>query len=562
MFYTAASAALCAPKSKWSTNIQVAEWELHIGPFHDERQAAACAAQCRGWRRRIEDARIPSVEKVHHRATWVKIKGDITFLVRSGIQCQWGEATRPSLRQASSLEQHLRDWTAGIGLEEVQMKVCCEPLYIVDPKSGEKGYLEYVPPNRPIKYLGYLICADLNWRPALEAVHAKLDKLLRQVRRGKQLGLPRDLFLQACNSKIGGMLGYYLVGIPTSEGEMTNINNKVAQACTPSKALSVHQLRMLPPVGLGVMDVELDIAQRRIKMATDTLHSNDVEGSALRWCLRVLQLVHQVPHFWWSDPRVARTGTNRGFVEGVTQSLKVMELAILCTTGWFDRPPADSTLWERGFKPDTPERDMLLIAKRARTHRVYTLMELESKRHLFRDFEEHRDHQAREHVLPTNPGPLFTLVRKRLTEPVNLPPDTSMSDGSGQPHTTAAQVDGIDHVGSTQTTARLDGYSARTVWQWRGSSWALPCRCSASRTTGSTKALPFRTAKVRSGKSTKREWWTFTPSDTRSNTARYSGTTSGHGSTRRTPSPLLGSWGTQRIVKRTLQCKIYRRRSL
>ena len=444
MFYTAASAALCAPKSKWSTNTRVAAWELHIGPFHDEMQAAACAAQCRGWRRRIDDARIPSVEKVQHRATWVKIKGDITFLVRSGIPCQWGEATKPALRQASSLRQHLKDWTAGIGLEEAQMKVCHEPLYIVDPKSGEKGYLEYVPPDCPIKYLGYLICADLNWRPALEAVHAKLDKLLRQVRRGKQLGLPRDLFLQACNSKIGGMLGYYLVGIPTSDREMTNINNKVAQAFSPVKSLSPHQIRMLPPIGLGVMDVELDIAQRRIKMATDTLHSNDVEGSALRWCLRVLQLVHQVPHFWWSDPRVARTGTNRGFVEGVTQSLKVMELAILCTTEWFDRPPADSTLWERGFKPDTPEQDMLHIAKRARTHRVHTLKELESKRHLFTDFEEHRVHQALEHVLPTDPGPLFTLIRRRLEEPVNLPPDTSMSDGSGQPHTTAAQVDGID----------------------------------------------------------------------------------------------------------------------
>jgi hypothetical protein len=122
----------------------------------------------------------------------------------------------------------------------VQLKVEHEPPYIVDPKSGEKGYLEYVPPDQPIKYLGYLICATLNWKPALDAVHAKLDKLLSQVRRGKQLGLRRDLFLQACNSKIGGMLGYYLVGVPTSEDEMTTINNKVAQACSPGKALSVH----------------------------------------------------------------------------------------------------------------------------------------------------------------------------------------------------------------------------------------------------------------------------------------------------------------------------------
>jgi hypothetical protein len=115
------------------------------------------------------------------------------------------------------------------------------------------------------------------------------------------------------------------VGIPTTEEEMTTINNKVTQAFSPCKDTSVHMLRMLPPIGLGVMDVPLDIAQRRIKMATDTLHSNDVEGSALRWCLRVLQLVHHVPHFWWSDPRVLRTGTVRGFAEGVTQSLTVWE---------------------------------------------------------------------------------------------------------------------------------------------------------------------------------------------------------------------------------------------
>jgi hypothetical protein len=42
-------------------------------------------------------------------------------------------------------------------------------LSIVDPKSGEKGYLEYVAPDQPIRYLGYLICATLNWKPALDA---------------------------------------------------------------------------------------------------------------------------------------------------------------------------------------------------------------------------------------------------------------------------------------------------------------------------------------------------------------------------------------------------------
>jgi hypothetical protein len=87
----------------------------------------------------------------------------------------------------------------------------------------------------------------LNWKPALDAVHAKLDKLLSQVRRGKQLGLPRDLFLQACNSKIGGMLGYYLVGIPTSEDEMTTINNKVFWKASLSIELPLTALDPIHP---------------------------------------------------------------------------------------------------------------------------------------------------------------------------------------------------------------------------------------------------------------------------------------------------------------------------
>ncbi len=208
------------------------------------------------------------------------------------------------------------------------------------------------------------------------------------------------------------------------------------------------------------MDVELDIAQRRIKMATDTLHSNDDEGSALRWCLRVLQLVHNVPHFWWSDPRVARTGTIRGFVEGVTQSLKVMKLAILCTTDWFGRPPASSTLWERGFKSNTPERELAKIAKRARTLNIYSLEDLRLKDHLFD--KDYRVLQDVEHILPTDPGPLYELKQVRLEQPVNLPPDTSMSDGSGQPNTTAAQVDSMNPgVGTV----------ARVLSSKRGGGW-------------------------------------------------------------------------------------------
>ncbi len=302
MFYTTASASLSAPKSKWTTRTQVKEWTMRIGPLRDATQAADCAAMCRGWRKQIGGNCAFKGERVQVRADEVWVTRDTTFLIRSGIPCQWGTATKPALRQTSSLRQHLQQWSKENGLAEVQMTVEHEPPYIVDPKSGEKGYLEYVPPDQPIRYLGYMICATLNWKPAIDAVHAKLDKLLSQVRRGKQLGLPRDLSLQACNSKIGGMLGYYLIGIPTSEDEMTTINNKVTQACSPSKALSVHMLRMSPPIGLEVMDVELRTAQGRIKMATDTLHSNDVEGSALRWCLRVLQLAHHVPHFWWSDP--------------------------------------------------------------------------------------------------------------------------------------------------------------------------------------------------------------------------------------------------------------------
>ncbi len=87
MFYTAASASLCAPKSKWTTKTPVKERTLRIGPLKDAAQAAECAAKCRGWRRQIGGNRTPNVERVQARSNEVLIKGDITFLIRSGIQC-------------------------------------------------------------------------------------------------------------------------------------------------------------------------------------------------------------------------------------------------------------------------------------------------------------------------------------------------------------------------------------------------------------------------------------------------------------------------------------------
>jgi hypothetical protein len=104
--------------------------------------------------------------------------------------------------------------------------------------------------------------------------------------------------------------------------------------------------------------------------------------------------------------------------------------------------PADSTLWERGFKSDTPERELAKIARQARTLKVYSLADLKLKNHLFD--QTYRVQQDVEHILPSDPGPLYELKQVRLDEPVNLPPDTSMSDGSGQPNTTAAQLDSMD----------------------------------------------------------------------------------------------------------------------
>jgi hypothetical protein len=97
---------------------------MRIGPFKDATQAVECAAQCRKWRRQIGgNRRTPNVERVQTRSSEVLITGDITFLVRSGIQCQWGENTRPALRQASSLRQHLHGWSQEQGLAEVKLEV-------------------------------------------------------------------------------------------------------------------------------------------------------------------------------------------------------------------------------------------------------------------------------------------------------------------------------------------------------------------------------------------------------------------------------------------------------
>jgi hypothetical protein len=99
MYHTAASASLCAPKSKWTTKTLVKEMGTTDRPLsgHDagggmrdamQRMATAARRQPHSY----------NVDTVQTRSSEVVIKGDITFLVRSGIPCQWGKETKPALR--------------------------------------------------------------------------------------------------------------------------------------------------------------------------------------------------------------------------------------------------------------------------------------------------------------------------------------------------------------------------------------------------------------------------------------------------------------------------------
>jgi hypothetical protein len=206
-----------------------------------------------------------------------------------------------------------------------------------------------------MRYLGIPVCANLDWEPAHRALLAKLRPKLGRVKLGKRLGLPEDVFILAASSHVMGILNYYLPPVPYSVAQLATINNLVTNAFRISQEASVHHLRLPQPMGCNVPDVELQTAKLRIQLALRMLHSRDMEGQFLRWCLGVIQRVRKLPDFPWSTLRSPPPGQPSSFVDGVTTSLQHARLCIRTDSPMY---PCGATMlephWERGLRADTP----------------------------------------------------------------------------------------------------------------------------------------------------------------------------------------------------------------
>jgi hypothetical protein len=103
---------------------------------------------------------------------------------------------------------------------------------------------------------------------------------------------------------------------------MASLNDKITAAFKITESASPHQMRCPQAMGLGIPDLVTRTAQQRINLALRVFHSNNMEGQALRWCLRVEQGTRsrfpwEMTSFW------VPPGVN-GFVEAVAHSLQAL----------------------------------------------------------------------------------------------------------------------------------------------------------------------------------------------------------------------------------------------
>ena len=315
----------------------------------------------------------------------------------------------------------------------IQMEVHNRPLHVVNARTGRRGYLTYVPPHAPMKYLGIPVCANLDWEPALQALLGKLRPKLSKVKLGRRLGLPEDVFIEAASSHVMGILNYYLPPVPYSVAQLDTINNLVTNAFRTSAATSTRQLRLPQPLGCNVPDVELQTAELRIQLALRMLHSRDMEGQTLRWCLGVIQRTRKLPDFPWSTLRTPPPGQPSSFVDAVTTSLQHVHLCIRTDSPMY---PCGTTMlgfhWERGLRTDTPAWAREELAGLLRNFPSATYQDLLYRRNWpkFRDLQHHFTDTPISDLPEFTRSPLWRSKELPFqTDP--LPRFTAISDGTG-----------------------------------------------------------------------------------------------------------------------------------
>ncbi len=93
----------------------------------------------------------------------------------------------------------------------LEVEVLNRPLHLVNPRTGLREYLHWVPPEKPVRYLGIHITATLDWGPEYQVLLDKPNPLLRQIKAARRLGLAYDIFVQAAATKVMGMVTYHTV---------------------------------------------------------------------------------------------------------------------------------------------------------------------------------------------------------------------------------------------------------------------------------------------------------------------------------------------------------------
>ncbi len=341
-------------------------------------------------------------------------------------------------------------------------------IHLINPRTGRREYLQWVPPDTPVRYLGIHLTATLDWGPEYQAVLSNLSPLLRQVKAGRKLGLAWDVFVQAAMTKVMGMISYHTAVVPFSPDVMASLNDKITMAFRITESASPHQMRCPQPMGLGIPDLATRTAKLRINLALGTLHSNNMEGQALRWCLRSVQGRSRFPweaSSFWVPPKI------NGFVEAVSQSLQMVGLLIrtMSPLFTFDNSTGSDVSDELGIS---------LLASPAHRRRLVYHMHDRSKVSqpsldvLRRQRPALQSSGLAQHLLDPHRRPLVQLSRQPLwttasmQQPATeLEPFASISDGTGNgaigfcqisgsaPHPTIARV----HAGDTPYEAEFAG---------------------------------------------------------------------------------------------------------
>jgi hypothetical protein len=161
----------------------------------------------------------------------VILSRDQLYLEGLGDSVRWLPNSKPGepLNYSTSLLAHLTRTVLSRG-EKLEAEVFNRPLHLVNPRTGEREYLQWVSPEKPVRYLGIHITATLDWGPEYQALLHKLNPLLRQIKAGRKLGLAWDVFVQAAATKVFGLVTYHTAVVPFGPAIMACLNDKITAA--------------------------------------------------------------------------------------------------------------------------------------------------------------------------------------------------------------------------------------------------------------------------------------------------------------------------------------------